>query len=130
VAEERYRTLLSENPEDAVLHERIALCLIGKGQAVKAIPILKRAIKVAPEYPECYYELVKAHTGADELDKALRVARKAFKLFSDNDGLAYAYLGMALHNCDDYDKAMDVLHEGLLLYSDQEEISELIDDIE
>ncbi|MGC2422760.1 MAG: tetratricopeptide repeat protein [Nitrospirota bacterium] len=129
-AEERYRTLLNENPEDAVLHEHVARCLVGKGQSVKAIPILKRAIRVSPEYSGCYYELVQAYTELDQFDKALWVAKKTFKLFSANEGLAYTFLGMALHNCDDHDKAIDILQEGLLLYPDQDEIAELMDDIE
>lgn len=128
-AEERYRLILSENPEDALLHEGIARCLIGKGQPRKAVPLLRRAMHACPD-PGCYYELVRAYTDLDQYDKALRVARKAFNLFSDADGLSYGYLGMALRNNGEYDEAIYVLSEGLLLYPEEDMISELFDDIE
>ena len=66
----------------------------------------------------------------DQYDKALRVARKAFKLFSGTEGCAYATLGAALYNCDDDDKAMEVLREGLLLFPEEDTIADVMDDIE
>ena len=90
VAESIYRAILKDNPEDAMLHEKIARCLIGKGRTAEAIPILIRGKRVSPEYSGCYYELAAAYTMLDQYDKALRVARKAFRLFYATDGCAYA----------------------------------------
>lgn len=129
-AEIIYKRLLKDDPEDALLHEKIARCLIGNERTAEAIPILKRGKRVSPEYSGCYYELAAAYTMLDQYDKALRVARKAFKLFSGTEGCAYATLGAALYNCDDDDKAMEVLREGLLLFPEEDTIADVMDDIE
>ena len=129
-AENIYKRLLDNAPWDGLLHEKIARCLCGKGLINDAIPILRRGMQVAPEHSGCYYELANAYTALDQQGKALKVARKAFKLFSATEGCAYATLGAALYNSDDDEKAMEVLKEGLLLYPDEDTILELIDDIE
>lgn len=129
-AEERYQLILRENPEDAHLRAGIARCLMGKGHSKKAVPLLKRAVVTSPEYSGCYYELVNTYADLDQFDKALRVARRAFELFSDTEGLAYGYLGMALLNNDEEDEAIEILREGLLLYPEEDMIADILEDIE
>ena len=128
-AEDIYRDFLRENPDDGILYICIARCLVGKGQATKAVPVLRRGIRIAPEYSGCFYELTKVYTELGWFDCALKVAKKAFRSYSDTEGRAYAFLGMALQNNNEHDKAINVLHEGQSLYPNQEKIDELINDI-
>jgi tetratricopeptide (TPR) repeat protein len=86
-AEKRLRAALVANPTDEYAQYNLGKCLLDKGQAKEAIPILEKVVGGAAtmDKKEVWYALGRAYRMAGEVAKAAVATKKATQMQTDFD---------------------------------------------
>jgi Tfp pilus assembly protein PilF len=75
-----YETMLRANPNDAELHDDVALLYLSLRRADKAVGHFTRSTELKPGNAAAHFNLATALTVAGDLDKAVRAYREALRL--------------------------------------------------
>jgi tetratricopeptide (TPR) repeat protein/transglutaminase-like putative cysteine protease len=80
------------------------------GNVQSALPLLKRAVEIAPTHKGAWNDLGRAYLQANQLDEAASAFRKQLEV-NPADEHAYDYLGLALERQQKYDDAADAFRK-------------------
>lgn len=112
LAEELYRQLLAQNPNDAAAaHFLGALCL-QVGRASEAVELISKAILVDPANPDFYSHLGAAYGALGENEAAITSLRRAVAL-APGSAHAHYNLGTALRNAGRLEEAATTFRHAL-----------------
>ena|GEM_PF-1654659 len=100
-----FEDVIEAEPENGEAQHYIGLCYMGKGDAWKAIPYLKRATKLCPCKVTSYEDLAWATYEAGQHDESIQASNKALALDPESDR-GKLYKGMNLMSEGYYDRAM------------------------
>jgi len=112
-----YRRALEMNPDSAVAHNNLALCLNDRRQFDEAIAVYSQALELRPDYAAAYSGLGLALGGKNRVDEAIDAFEKAVALAPR----AYRYhynLARALHRQQKLDRCVAELETVLALKED------------
>ena len=120
LAEEQYRHLLAQNPNDAAAaHYLGALCL-QVGRAREAVELISKAILVDPANPDFYSHLGAAYGALGENEAAITSLRRAVAL-APGSAHAHYNLGTALRNSGRLEEAATTFRHALSANSNSPE---------
>ncbi len=112
-AEQQLRGALAEEPDHALAHAILALCLAQAGKrSVEAISEAKLAVSLAPDESLPHYALAVAYHDAETYKPAIDSAKAAIALDPD-DADCYAVLSQANYSLQRYDAALRAAEDGL-----------------
>jgi predicted O-linked N-acetylglucosamine transferase (SPINDLY family) len=116
-AEEMYRRILAERPEDADVLQLLGVLSLQRGKRDEAREMLRRALTIDPSAPDCHY-----HLGvllADEGNHAAACAsfEEAARLQPDFDQ-PYSRLGLSLQALGKWKEAIEAHRRAIFLRTD------------
>jgi len=107
-------------PEDAEVHNNLAMALQAGGQIERAINSYFRALEINPSFAGAHYSLGNALRDIGQLDDAIASYRRALQIKSDY-AEAHNSLGNALRDIGQFDDAIASYHRALQIKSDYAE---------
>lgn len=109
-----YETMLKVTPNDAELHDDVAMLYLGRGMVNNAISHFERSAALKPDSAAAHFNLGTAQAGAGLLHSAAASFRTALKLRPDY-ALAHSNLGLVLVVQKHLDEALTHLQEAVRL---------------
>ena len=82
-AEDIYRILISKGSKNHIVFGNLAAIYLMKGDSKQSIILLKKSLKIKPDYLEAYYNLGKAFNEKGDYDSAVDSFQKAIKIKPD-----------------------------------------------
>lgn len=116
-AEQAYRSILSQNANNCVALEKLALICMMTGRVDEAQRLMLLALRHNPTNPETHANLAVAYKSQGRLKDAIASNRKALELGGDIPEL-YLNLGEALNDCGRTEEAIASYEKALTLRPD------------
>ena len=98
--------------DNYMIRNNLGEALLARGRKQDAIPHLREALRLRPDYPECLNSLGAALAGAGETDEAMRAFREAVRL-RPAYGSAHYNMAVLLRTAGRSDEAMAAYREAL-----------------
>lgn len=109
-----YETMLKVTPNDAELHDDVALLYLGMGFAANAVRHFQASVAIKPESAAAHFNLGTALAQAGRFDEAVKAFREALSRRPDY-ALAHGNLGRVLLAKGDVGEALKHLQEAVRL---------------
>jgi predicted O-linked N-acetylglucosamine transferase (SPINDLY family) len=113
-AEELYRLILAQRPENADAMQNLGIIAHESGRNDVAVDLFHRAIALKPNLPEAHNNLGNALRGQGQLDEAIAAYRKAIAL-RGNYAEAHYNLGIGLKDQGQLDQAIAAFRRAIAL---------------
>lgn len=127
-------SLIKDNPNDLDALNLLAIAYRLKGNFAEAMKVLKRALKVDPNYPETHYHLGLLYYEQENYLKAIEEFYKAIENYLPREKSwmsdAYTALGEAFYKLDMVDDAIKSWKKAIQIYSKNRRAKYYLDKIE
>ncbi len=77
---EKYRNLLSSNPENELFRFSLGQALMDEGNPIEAIPLLEQCLQKKPDWMMASILKAKCQIGLDQVEEAIPELKRALKL--------------------------------------------------
>ena len=114
------QTLISQHPNEALLHNISGVCYKATGQQEMAVQSFKRAIEIKSDFADAHYNLGLTLQELNQLDDAVKSYLKALTINSDY-AEAYNNLGVTLKDLDQLEEAVKYYEKALIIKPDYPE---------
>ncbi len=111
-AENYLQELLSQYPENELLHSYYASFLLIQERNYEAESELRKLIQLNPQSKEPWMELIKLYASQDSTDRMIVTIDEAIENFPDENSFYY-YRGLAFIHQKEYEKAIEAYKVGL-----------------
>ena len=114
------QTLISQHPNEALLHNISGVCYKATGQQEMAVQSFKRAVEIKSDFADAHYNLGLTLQELNQLDDAVKSYLKALTIKSDY-AEAYNNLGVTLKDLDQLEEAVKCYEKALIIKPDYPE---------
>ena len=114
------QTLISQHPNEALLHNISGVCYKATGQQEMAVQSFKRAVEIKSDFADAHYNLGLTLQELNQLDDAVKSYLKAITIKSDY-AEAYNNLGVTLKDLDQLEEAVKCYEKALIIKPDYPE---------
>ncbi|MDC1450220.1 tetratricopeptide repeat protein, partial [Candidatus Thioglobus sp.] len=114
------QTLISQHPNEALLHNISGVCYKASGQQEMAVQSFKRAVEIKSDFADAHYNLGLTLQELNQLDDAVKSYLKALTIKSDY-AEAYNNLGVTLKDLDQLEEAVKCYEKALIIKPDYPE---------
>lgn len=111
-AEQEFRQLLAQSPENAMAHAMLAMALTAQDRSKEAVAEARRAVGLAPNMPYCHYVLSMVLLHSDQYPDALASINEALRI-DPEEADYYEIMGKIYMSMDDWNHALDAARKGL-----------------
>lgn len=109
---EQYKKVLSAEPDDPNILNKLGFALAHKGKFDDAIEVSNRVLEIEPRLIEANLNIGFAYIGKGEFAKAEQAYKKALEVLP-KDAIAHSELGVALFKQGKIDEAIEILNKAL-----------------
>ena len=114
------QTLISQYPNEALLHNIVGVCYKATGQLEMAAQSFKRAVAIKSDFADAHYNLGLTLQELNQLDDAVKCYEKALTIKPDY-AEAFNNLGVTLKDLDQLDEAVKCYEKALIIKPDYPE---------
>ncbi|MDB4026682.1 tetratricopeptide repeat protein [Candidatus Thioglobus sp.] len=114
------QTLISQHPNEALLHNISGVCYKATGQQEMAVQSFKRAVEIKSDFADAHYNLGLTFQELNQLDDAVKSYLNALKIKSDY-AEAYNNLGVTFKDLDQLEEAVKCYEKALIIKPDYPE---------
>jgi len=114
------QTLISQHPNEALLHNISGVCYKATGQLELAAQSFKRAVAIKSDFADAHYNLGLTLQELNQLDDAVKCYEKALTIKPDY-AEAFNNLGVTLKDLDQLDEAVKCYEKALIINPDYPE---------
>jgi len=114
------QTLISQHPNEALLHNIVGVCYKATGQLEMAAQSFKRAVAIKSDFADAHYNLGLTLQELNQLDDAVKCYEKALTIKPDY-AEAFNNLGVTLKDLDQLDEAVKCYEKALIIKPDYPE---------
>jgi len=114
------QTLISQHPNEALLHNISGVCYKATGQLEMAAQSFKRAVAIKSDFADAHYNLGLTLQELNQLDDAVKCYEKALTIKPDY-AEAFNNLGVTLKDLDQLDEAVKCYEKALIIKPDYPE---------
>ena len=114
------QTLISQHPNEALLHNISGVCYKATGQQEMAVQSFKRAVEIKSDFADAHYNLGLTLQELNQLDDAVKSYSKALTIKPDY-AEAYNNLGVTLKDLDQLEEAVKCYEKALIIKPDYPE---------
>jgi protein O-GlcNAc transferase len=114
------QTLISQHPNEALLHNISGVCYKATGQLEIAVQSFKRAVEIKSDFADAHYNLGLTLQELNQLDDAVNCYEKALMIKPDY-AEAYNNLGVTLKDLDQLEEAVKCYEKALIIKPDYPE---------